>query len=118
MLYEKEAALGPEYPPKLMQRLSLIGDGAQHERRNGRVEAVVGERKLLGGREHQLHREGMSVQPALQPLGHRLAGLGDRDVLYADAVEGKVGPRSASDLEHPPAGLGDELPAMVSQTRL
>ena len=41
MLDEDERASGPEHAPGLAERLALVVDAAEHERRDHRVEAAV-----------------------------------------------------------------------------
>ena len=77
VLDEQEPTAGFQHPPELGQRLGLVADGAQDERRDDDVEAVVRERQLLGRRSHELDRATELLGLALEALGHRRIWLDD-----------------------------------------
>ena len=54
MLDEQQPAAGAQHAAQLAQRPRLIVDGAEHERRDRDVEAVVLERQILGRRAQEL----------------------------------------------------------------
>src|SRR5437588_6215811 len=75
VLKEQQPPARLQYPAELTRRTGLVIDGAEHERGDDHVEAVVLERQILGGGTHDRGRCWMFPQPPLQPAHHRPLGL-------------------------------------------
>jgi len=115
MLEEEELAARPQHAPQLGERLRLIVDAAENERRDRRVERAVVERQLLGGRPHERRLRRVLLRLPLEPLQHRLFRLGDRERLDGDPVVLEVRAGATTDLEHAPVRGGQELPAALGE---
>ena len=108
VLHEEQAAARAQHAAQFAQRPWLVVDGAEHERRDRGVEAVVGERQVLGRRAQEARLRRVLGDPRLDALRHRLLGLGDREAGDAGPVVGQVCARPAADLDHVAARLGEE----------
>ena len=113
VLDKEQPPIRAEDAPDLAQSRPLIGDRAQHERRDHRVEARVREGQLLGPCLGDLYGEGDRLQPGPQPPPHEGVGLDDnqpRDV----AVVGEVRPGPAAYLQHLAPRRGEQArPALA-----
>src|SRR5207253_7852058 len=115
MLDEQQTATGTEYATDLAKGPGLVVDPAEHERRDDGVEAVVLERKVLGGSGQDLDESRLIARLLFQPPQHRLIGLG-RYERPDTLVVCKVRAGAGADLEHVPAGLGEQPVAHLPQT--
>ena len=108
VLEEQELAAGPQHPSQLPQRPGLIVGPAQDQRRDGHVEGVIVEGKVLGRRPQDLGGRAVLADLALQAAQHRKLRLGYRQRLDGRAIAGQVGARPAADLDHTAFRSGEQ----------
>src|SRR5680860_1791983 len=98
VLEEEQLAAGLEDAGGLGQRGAWVWHGAQHQREDRRVEAVVLEGQLFGARFDQLDLGPALGQLLPQPLGHVRVGLG-HDHVGPGWEEPQVGAGPGADVD-------------------
>ena len=117
MLEEQQPAAGDEHAPHLAQRAGEVVDRAERERRDGGVEARVGERQPLRRRGDDLRREAELGRALAQAPAHRLLRLGEDELLQPRGVVGEVQARPRAELEDPPARAREQRGAPGGEPR-
>jgi GNAT superfamily N-acetyltransferase len=97
---QEDVSARAEHTPCLRDRAARVGNRAEAERADDRVEALVRELECLRVAEAQIGIPPELVRPALSDREHLLAEL-DPDYRYFDGVVGQVSRRAGGELEHP-----------------
>ena len=111
MLDEEEGSVGLQHAPDLGERLVLIRDRAEDERRNDGVERCVLERQRFRARLHGTERSAGFLAAPSRTLQQCTAGLRQNELRDGVRVVPDVEPRSGTDLEHAAACVAQQLPA-------
>jgi hypothetical protein len=90
VLVETQLAAGAHDAPQLGQRARLTRNGAQHERGDGRVEAGVRKRELVGERVHQADRAAGTFGGLLGLAAQVVLGLDRHDLVDRRRIQPEV----------------------------
>ena len=113
MLVETKLATHAQDAVQLGQRTCLVGDGAEHERGYGGVEAPVGERQRIGDGVDHGHWYWCACHGTARPLAEVVLGLHGHDFAHAGRVVREVEAASGPELDYPAAQVGEQLAAVL-----
>lgn len=112
VLEEAQLATRPQDPSKLVQRNGLIGNAAQHEASDGRVEALVGQRQRPGDTVEDLHVNGDVPRGPQRKRAHVWLGLDGNDLADLRRIEAEVAPVARAELDDSATEPGERLAAL------
>ena len=114
VLDEQQPPARPQHAGDLAQGQRLVRDRAEHERRDDRVERVVGEGQRLGRRPVNLRRATQPLDAPLERACHRLDRLGEHERLDRVRVVAQVEAGPGADLEHATFGMSEQVAPVPS----
>jgi hypothetical protein len=118
MFPEAELAAGPEHAPDLGERPRRVGDAAEHERDDRRVEHAVREGQAGCVPRDDGHREGRRTRRALRQFAQVRIRLDGDERGHLRRVVAEARPGAGADLDDPAAESGDEVPPALRERRL
>src|SRR5690242_8008968 len=104
MLEEQQPSSWFEDALDLVEGDDWAVDGAEHERRNDRVDRVVVERQPFGGRVEDRHVAPAAPCGLLEAPAHRRGRLGEDELVEVGGVVREIETGAAAELERAAAG--------------
>jgi len=116
VLEEQQPSLRFQHACDLRECGGGVGDRAQHERRNHRVEAPVGKWQLLPARRRHLDLSAACAEPVLELSAHVAVWLGQHELGHRVGIELEVDARASANFERAPLSVGEQRPPLVAQS--